>query len=163
MKGRKILAIGLLVVALISMLAVSASAALATQITPGVPGFRNDLDANPTGYAEYTFGSVDAEVVFKLNKGSLVKSDTVYGSCWAFGADARACDIKVTVWASNWLTGEKDYYAEKGGLAGSEGYAYHNVEVECDLWHGVTSTYHEGTVTHQNGSQSTMWVEGYTN
>ena len=163
MKVKKILALGLLVVALVSVLAISASAAAAIQIAPGIPEFRNDLDANPSGYAEYMFGTVDTEVFFRLDKGNLFNRDAVYGRCWAVGEDAKACEIRVKVWASNWLTGEKIYEEENGGLAGSEGSAYYNLEFECDLWYGVTDTYHEGTVIHQDGSRSVMWVTGYTN
>ncbi len=162
MKGKKILAIGLLVVALVSALVISVSAAAATQITPGVPQYINDLDANPNGYADYMFGTVDTELFFMLERGNFFNADSVYGSCWAVGDDAKGCEIRVKVWATYWVTGEKIYEEENGGLAGPQGYAYYNLEIKCDLWHDVTDTYHEGTVIHQDGSRSVIWVSGYT-
>ncbi len=160
MHMRKILLIGALLSVLIGVFTLSSGAL--TQITPGIPEFEFNIDNEKNGRASYTFGAVDAWVYYNIEKGNLANADIVHGNFWAGGSDAKAAEIRVKVWATNWLTGEKVYEESSSSVASSEEYAFTTLDVKCDLWYGVNRTYHEGTAVHQNGSRSVMWVNGYT-
>lgn len=162
MKVKKQFTFIIIAICLISVFTLSVCALPATQIAPGIPEFINNLDSNPSGYAEYYFGNAKAEVFFILEKGDLVNPDNVYGSSYASGEDAKACEIRVKVWATNWLTGEKIYEEEAGGTVGASGYGLYVLTIYCDLWHSVTDTYHEEKLIHQDGTTSFLTVTGYT-
>ena len=163
MRIKKIIALGLFVISFVSLFAISVNAAVATQITPGIPEFRYNIDDAPSGHADFRFGTVDTTVYYNLQKGNLFNETSISGSCWASGSDAKASEIWVRVWTTNWLTGEHLYEEDNAALAGSGGYAFSEVAFDFGLWEDVTKTYHEGTVVHQDGSRSVMWVSGVTN
>ena len=113
MKAKKIIVIGLLIISVFCTFAITCSAAI-----PDIELGPNEfvyIDETLKGRGECKFDTIKGTVMYQINKGSLVAADSVYGSCWASGDDAKASEIRVKVWATNWLTGEHIYEEENGG------------------------------------------------